>query len=291
MIERLRRARPFLGLTAHRVGERAEAIDLARLARRELGAALRIAFAGDEVLRVRAAVLDELALVDVQHARDRLVEQLEVVTDHEEPTAERPQELHEPLLGVDVEVVRRLVEQEEVAAGEQDPGELHPPPLSPRQRGDRQVETIRPETEPGRDAANLRVGRVATGVAVPILGIAVRPNIARRCVVGHPPVELVETAAGRIESAGRQHVRERSAVEPGTPRRGVLRQISDRTRSGDHTVRGGRVTGQNLQERGLADAVAADETDLVSGAQRERCAGQRVPATNFHREIAYLEHR
>ena len=47
------------------------------------------AFARDEVLRVRAAVLDELALVEVQHARDRLVEQLEVVADHEQRAAVR----------------------------------------------------------------------------------------------------------------------------------------------------------------------------------------------------------
>ena len=54
------------------------------LARRELGAAFGVVLAGHEILRVRAAVLDELALVDVQHTRDRLVEELEVVTDHEQ---------------------------------------------------------------------------------------------------------------------------------------------------------------------------------------------------------------
>ncbi len=49
-----------------------------------------------------------------------LVEQREVVADDEQRTAERPQEGHQPVLGVDVEVVRRLVEQQEVAAREQD---------------------------------------------------------------------------------------------------------------------------------------------------------------------------
>ena len=52
-----------------------QAADLRVLARRDLGAALLVGLARDEVLRVRAAVLDELALVEVQHARDRLVEQ------------------------------------------------------------------------------------------------------------------------------------------------------------------------------------------------------------------------
>ena len=119
------------------------------------------------------AVLDELALVDVQHARDRLVEQLEVVTDHEEPAAERPQELHEPLLGVDVEVVRGLVEQEEVAPREQDPRELDSPALTARERGDRKVEPVGAEAEPGGDAPNLGVGRVAAGVPERVFGVAV----------------------------------------------------------------------------------------------------------------------
>ena len=105
-------------------------------------AALLVGLPRDEVLRVRAAVLDELALVEVQHARDRLVEQLEVVADHEQRAAVRPQELHEPLLGVDVEVVRRLVEQQEVAAREQDARELDAPPLTAGERGDREVEPV-----------------------------------------------------------------------------------------------------------------------------------------------------
>ena len=41
----------------------------------------------------------------------------------------------------------------------------------------------------------------------------------------------------------------------------------------------------------LPDTVAADETDLVAGAQREGRVGQRVPATHLDREIAHLEHR
>ena len=68
--------------------------------------------------------------VEVEHARDRLVEQVEVVADDEQRAAVVAQEPEQPLLGVDVEVVRRLVEQQHVAAGEQDPGQLDPPPLA-----------------------------------------------------------------------------------------------------------------------------------------------------------------
>ena len=178
----------------------------------------RVVLTRDEILRVCAAVLDELAFVDVQHPRDRTVEQLEVVTDHQEPAAVRTQELHQPLLGVDVEVVRRFVEQQEVAAREQDPRELDAPPLAAGERGDRKVETVGREAETVGDAPDLGVGRVSTRAAERVFGIAVGADVAGRRVVGHAPVQLVEPAARRVEAPRREHVRQRGPVEPGAAR-------------------------------------------------------------------------
>ena len=47
------------------------------------------------------------------------------------------QEAHEPVLGVAVEVVGGLVEQQDVAAGEEDAGQLDPPPLATREHPER----------------------------------------------------------------------------------------------------------------------------------------------------------
>ena len=88
---------------------------------------------GLAVLGVGALVLDELGLVEVQHPGDGLVEQVEVVADHQQGAAVGAQEAHQPVLGVAVEVVGGLVEQEDVAAGEEDAGQLHPAPLASRQ--------------------------------------------------------------------------------------------------------------------------------------------------------------
>ena len=140
------------------VGERLEPDDLATPgASRAWPGAASSSLPCDEVLRVRAVVLDELAVVEVQDARDRLVEQREVVADDEQRAAERAQERHQPFLGVDVEVVRRLVEQQEVVAGEQDARELDPPAFTTRERADREVEAIGGEPESGRDAPHLRL--------------------------------------------------------------------------------------------------------------------------------------
>ena len=68
--------------------------------------------------------------IEVEHAGDRLVEQVEVVADHQQRAAVGAQELQQPRLGVDVEVVGRLVEQQHVGAGEEDAGQLDAAPLA-----------------------------------------------------------------------------------------------------------------------------------------------------------------
>ena len=119
---------------------------------------------------VRAAVLDELAVVQVQHAGDRRVEQVEVVAHDEQRAAVLAEEADEPFLRVVVEVVGRLVEEQELAAGEQDARELDPAPLATGERVDREVEPALGEPEPGRDAPHLGLRRVPAGVAELLLG-------------------------------------------------------------------------------------------------------------------------
>ena len=80
------------------------------------------------------------------------------------------QESDEPFLGVVVEVVGRLVEEQELAAREQDAGELHPAPLTTGERVDGEIEPALGEPEPGRDAADLGLRRVPTGVAELLFG-------------------------------------------------------------------------------------------------------------------------
>ena len=155
MIECLGNAGALLGLVAHRVGQRRQAADLALLPGCELGPALLVGHPRGAVLRVGALVFDELALIEMQHPRERGVEQFDVVAHHEQRTPIGAQEAHQPLLGVDVEVVRGLVEHERVAPREQDAGELHPTPLATRERVDGQVEAIGLEPEAGRDGPHL----------------------------------------------------------------------------------------------------------------------------------------
>ena len=97
--------------------------------------------------------------VEVQDTGDRLVEQFEVVADHQQRTLVLTQESEQPRLCVDVEVVGRLVEAQHVGAGEQDPRQLDASPLATRQRADRLIESGVGDPESGRHRPRLALGR------------------------------------------------------------------------------------------------------------------------------------
>ena len=180
-----------------------------------------------DVLRVRALVLGELAVVEVQHARDRRVEQLEVVADDEQRAAVRAQEADEPLLGVVVEVVGRLVEQQQVAAREEDARELDPAALATGQRVDGEVEPAVGEAEAGRDAAHLRLGRVAARVAELLLGARELGDVALGRVLLDAEAQLLDPLRGDVEPAPGEHVREAGVVDAGAAGRRVLGEVAE----------------------------------------------------------------
>ena len=139
------RHRGLRRLGAETVNDPLQTGDLLRLRSGQLGKALLVLGTGGVVLAVRAAVLHDLAervlsgTVQVDDAGDCLVEEVEVVGDDEKRSPVRPQEPHQPVLRVHVEVVRWLVEQQHVGTGEQDPGQLHPAALATGQVLHREV--------------------------------------------------------------------------------------------------------------------------------------------------------
>ncbi len=184
-VERLRLLGALDGLPAHRVRERLQPLHLGLLPPGERTQPRLVGAARGPVLRVGPPVLDDPVAVQMQDPRDRAVEQAEVVADDHERPAVPGEELHQPVLGVAVEVVRRLVQEQEVRAREQDPGELESPALATGERSDRQVEPVVGQAEPGRDATRLGLARIPAGRPVPLL----EPGEARdvRSRSGAPP--------------------------------------------------------------------------------------------------------
>ena len=227
MVEHLREPGPLRRLTAHGVGEVAEPLDLGLLPPRELRAPFLVGRARRPVLRIGAPVLDELALVEVQDARDRLVEQRDVVAHHEQRAAVRAQEAHEPVLGVDVEVVGRLVEEQQVAAREQDARELDPPALAARERVDRHVEPVAAQAEARSDAPHLRLGRVAAEPLELLLGVGEPTEVALGRVLVDLRMALLEPLRDHVETPARQDVRDTRRVDARAVRLRVLGQVAD----------------------------------------------------------------
>src|SRR5438128_582915 len=94
--DRLRLPGALLGLPPHHLGEQAQPLDLRLLAMGQRREPRLLATARHLVLGVSAAVLDQPARVEMQHTRDRRVEENEVVADHDHRAAVIAQEAHQP---------------------------------------------------------------------------------------------------------------------------------------------------------------------------------------------------
>ena len=290
LVEGLRLPRALRARVAHPVGERGEAADLGLLARRDLAQPLLVLGARAEVLRVGALVLAQVAFVEVQHLRDRLVEQLEVVAHDEQRAAVRAEEAHQPFLGVDVEVVGGLVEHQVLGAAEQDARELDPAPLATGERGEREQGAVGGEAEAGEDPVHVGLGPVAARVAEGLLGVREAADRPLAGVVFHVAAEHLELVALGVEAAGRQHVRHGDVFGAVAIGARVLGQEAERAGDGDPAARRRALAAERAEQRGLARAVATDEPDLVARVHRERRVVDEHALGDFDRQFLSADH-
>ena len=210
-------------------------------------------FTRGEVLRVRALVLDDLAgallrlAVDVHDARDRLVEEVEVVAHDEQRAAVRAQELEQPAAGVGVEVVGRLVEQEQLAPAEEDAHQLGAPPLAARQRAEVEVEPVGAQPDDRRRACGPRPRpRTRRRPRTPPGHRVKRSMFSRRRDSSSSAIRSFSMPGEQlVEPAAREHVREDGGVVGDGVAPGVLRQVAGERRA----ARRGR-TGADRRHRG-----------------------------------------
>ncbi len=194
------------------------------------------------------------------------------------------------MLGVVVEVVGRFVEEQRLAAGEEDPRQLHPAPLAAGERVDREVEAIVAESETGRDPPDLRIRGVAPGVTELLLGDREAAGVAFGSGLLDHEAQLLDPGRGGIEATTGEHVRHRGRFHTRAAGAGVLGEEAQVVGSEDHPGGRGCLTREHLQEARLARAVAADQADLVAGPEAERRVEERGPSADLDRELPYLEH-
>ena len=207
--------------------------------------------------RVVAGVDGDGAVVDVEDVRGDVVEEALIVGDHDRAALVHGEEPLEPADGEDVEVVRGLVEQEDVRTAEEHLREQHAELEAAREGGERHAVLRHGDAETLEDGAGPGLERVAVVGGDPVLelddarrvrGVARALGLERallglrahhELVAGHGDLEDHVLVAHEAVLA--QHADACALVDDDVPLGGLL------------------VARDDLEERGLPGAVRADE--------------------------------
>ena len=207
--------------------------------------------------RVAAAPQSQLSAVEVEDLLRDVIEQVAVMADDENRRRAALEVVGEPQHAFEVEIVGRLVEQQDVRLGEKHRGErhAHPPATGkfaerPRLRGFIEPEPFEDSSRPRRGVMRFDIDEARVD-----LGDALR--IARDFRFRHQRLAL---------DVGGEHEVDK-AFGAG---RSLLVDAADARALRDHDRAGlGReLATKNAEERGLTGAVAPDEPDMRARRQR-----------------------
>ena len=253
-----------LALAAVALDELHLALDRARLGLGLLLGAEVTLHALPVVRAVVAAEHRQAAVAELPDAGDGRVEERPVVRGDQQRAGAPAQVLLEPLDGVDVEVVRGLVQHEQVRVGDDEPGEGRPGLLAARERRRRAQPLVPREPEARERLVDPLVQRVAAKDVEPVLEVRV-PGPGGVPVV----LEPLQLDGHRLEVRG--------AVADGCPQvrrrherlvevRLLAQQPEAQSSPPGHGAAVGLVAaGHDPQQRRLAGAVGADEADPLAG--------------------------
>ena len=193
--------------------------------------------------------------------------------EHERPVVAL-QELLQPLDGGEVEVVRRLVQEEQVGLRGEDAGELDAHAPAPGEREERLVEGIRRKAQPAERDLDARFHVVAAQMLEPLLKLAVAAHLLGVGEVvrerRHFALDLAQT-----RDAAQGVVEKRLVGRLGL---GVLAREADaRIPLDDAFARVRRFLAEDdLEERRLPRPVRADDAHAVATVDAEGDVGEDV---------------
>jgi hypothetical protein len=144
------------------------------------------------------------------------------MADHEQRALVGTQMLEQPVARVGIEMVRGLVEQQQVAAGEQDARKFQPASFTTRERAHGEVEAGIVEADARHDSPRLGLGGVAAQALELLLGLAEGADGRVGAVLLHRDGELREAVGGHVEIATGQHTRQAVRVRRGLVGTGIL---------------------------------------------------------------------
>ena len=195
------------------------------------------------------------------------IQEESVVRHEHQPSPVPGEEVQQPGPRFDIEVVRRLVEQDQVVGFEEEPrqGDAHLPALG--EVPDRSIAVPPGEPEPRKHLADPGVEFVAAAPAPLFFQFAVsvqEPGLARRLRQPFRQSLLGSPLRQQVGEGALHFVGDGALAEP----QPLLRQVADAAgpRPDDFALVGAGQAGQDLQQGGLAGAVGADQSDPLAGA-------------------------
>jgi hypothetical protein len=246
---------------------------------RGLGGLLRRALGllADEILEI-ALVGRDPRPIQVRDDVDAAVEQPAVVADHDRGAREARQPALQPHRGFKVEVVGRLVEQQQVGLQEQRAGQRHAHPPAARIGGQRPRLRRLVEAEPGQDRRGARRRGIGADGDQPLvdLGGAVGPGVV-----------LQRGEQRGAFGVGGQHGVEQRALAA----RCLLRDMAEARagREPDVAAIGLDVADDRLQQRRLARAVPPDQPEAPPGVECHVGAVEQRAAADAEHQVADRE--
>ena len=228
---------------------------------------------------VGAAIVDELALVEMDDAVDRGVEQVAVVADEEHAPRIAGEVALEPHRALEVEIVGRLVEEEKIGLGEQDRGERHPHPPAAGERRARPALRLLVEAETGEDRGGARLGRMGVDVGEAGLDLGDAVGVGGGFGLGEEGVPL---------DVGGKHDVDQGLLA----RRSLLRHLADAgvLRQADRTGLRRDLAGDQAEQGGLAAAVPADEAGLRAVLKRDGGVVEQEPRPDPVGDVVEMQH-
>ena len=239
------------------------------------GFAVRLARRALALVEIVVARVDgDLAAVDLADLRDDAVHELAIVRGHEQRALVRLEEAFEPDDRLDVEVVGRLVHQQDVGLAEQHAGHRHAHLPAARQRADVAVDALIVEAEAVQHFARLALERVSAEVVVLLLHLAEARedpvHVVRARGIRHRVLQILELVMQIADaSAARDRLVEHRAARHLLD---VLAEVADRQllRHRDLALVGAFFAGDHPENGGLAGAVGPDQAGLFSRIELER---------------------
>ena len=262
-----------------------DAILHARVGGKEALARLR---GRDHVIVVIARIHAERAVVEVAHVRADAVQKVAVVRDDDHRRVAGIQHVLEPADRVDVEVIGRLVEEQDVRVGEQRLCEQHAE-LPPRcDVAHRTLMERRGDAKPQQQLAGARLGGVAAELREMRFEVGgAKVVFLRRIGVGIDRVAL-RLRGPQLLVAHEDDI-EHPLILVGKL---VLLQLAEPLVGigGDVAAGGFEVVAEHFHQRRFPAAVGADEAIAVAVAELDGDVFEQGPRPELHREIGGREH-